>query len=328
MRTRNHAPRDGAESTWEVRGGDVGAAPPAARERAALTYVLAHDFPAPVTELPGYPHPRRRVDAPSLSPERAPRRPARGGRLPAGQVLVSVESIRMPQSMHAVEARRPGLVLVDALLLRVVAPRRDQRAAPGEAPRLVEELTLFVLQHRDLPRAAALGGGRLHRDAVAAVGVRRRELDRLLPAQAERRLQTQRQIHVRVLHQRQLPAIEVAALRAVGDVAARKDAVVGVRPHHVALADPVRPPAQVRHAVHHGGVGQAAVEPAAHQRVDVLDPQAPGAQAAVARLVQRVGHPRQRVGPVAPRGVRAAAAGAPLQLEQIPVQVAHARPIP
>lgn len=52
------------------------------------------------------------------------------------------------------------------------------------------------------------------------------------------------------------------------------------------------------------------------------------AKGEVARLVQRVRHLRQRVGTVAPRGLRAVVAGPPLQQEQIPVQLAHGRPIP
>ena len=83
-----------------------------------------------------------------------------------------------------------------------------------------------------------------------------------------------------------------------------------------------------RQPVHHRRVGQSAFEPAAHQRLDVLRLQSPGAQAAVAEFVERVRHPRQRVAAVPPGGVRAVVAGAPLELQKIPVQVAHRPPIP
>ena len=47
-----------------------------------------------------------------------------------------------------------------------------------------------------------------------------------------------------------------------------------------------------------------------------------------AEFVQGVRGPRQRVGAVTARGVRAVVAGPPLELEQIPVQGAHRAPTP
>ena len=176
-------------------------------------------------------------------------------------------------------------------------------------------------------RAAALGRGRLHQEAVAPVRVRRRQLDRLLPPQAERRLQPQRHPHVGVPHAREPRPVEVAPPRAVGDVRPPLDAVVRVVPDHPGLADPPGPPAHVRHAVHHGGVGKAAFLPVAHQGLDVPRLQPLGAQAAEAEFVQRLRHLRKRVGAVAARGVGADVALPPLKPEQVPVQVPHGHPI-
>ena len=48
-----------------------------------------------MTEFPGNPHPRRRVHAPPLAGEGVERRPAHGGRLPARQILVAIQSVRV-----------------------------------------------------------------------------------------------------------------------------------------------------------------------------------------------------------------------------------------
>ena len=200
-------------------------------------------------------------------------------------------------------------------------------AAAHQAAYLVQQIPLCLAAHRHLPRASALGGGRLHRDAVAAVRMGRRELDRFLPAQPERRLQAQRHPNVRIPDPRQLGCVEVAAPGTVGDVGARADAVIGVGFHHVRLADPVCPPAHVCHAVSHRGRRQPPFGPMAHECLDVLALEPLGPQSAVAEFVQRVRHLRERVGAIPARGVPAVA-GAPLQQEEVPVQVPHGRPMP
>ena len=100
--------------------------------------------------------------------------------------------------------RVPRLGLVDLQLLPVVAVRRDQRAAADQRAHLVEEPALFVLQHRDLARPAAFRGRRIEHDLRAPVRIRRREFDRLLPAQPERQLHLKRQAHMHVPHLGQL----------------------------------------------------------------------------------------------------------------------------
>ena len=72
------------------------------------------------------------------------------------------------------------LTLVYLQLLPVVAVRRDERAAPHQPARLVQQSPLRRVAHRHLARAAALGGRALQADAVAPVVARGGELDRLL----------------------------------------------------------------------------------------------------------------------------------------------------
>ena len=76
----------------------------------------------------------------------------------------------------------------------------------------------------------------------------------------------------------------------------------------------------------HGRVGKTPAEPLSHQRLDVPALEVPGAKAPVAFLVERIRHLRERVGALAARAVRAVAASL-LQLEEIPVQLAHRRKI-
>ena len=241
----------------------------------------------------------------------------------------STPSTPVPNSM----ARRPWTTSAPACRSRSAdSPRQgrrggaDHRAATHQPPRLVEQCALGVLQHRDLARPPAFRRRRLQHDPRATVRVRRRELDRLLAAQAERRFQPPRHPDQFVLHQRQLLRRQVAAFVLVGHVRSRPDPVARVvLAHDVGLADLPRPPAQRRHPVLHRADGQPPPLPLGHQRLDVLALQAPGAQAAVAPLVQRVRHLRERVGPVAPGAVRAVAL-ALLQLQQVPVQLAHGAP--
>ena len=72
--------------------------------------------------------------------------------------------------------------------VRAVAPRRDQRTGARQFPLLGEQPALAVAEHRHLARAPALGRRALDGETVAAVRVRRREVDRLPAAQAELRL--------------------------------------------------------------------------------------------------------------------------------------------
>ena len=225
--------------------------------------------------------------------------------------------------MHAHEARRLGLLLVDLALRHVVAPARDQGAAPRQAAGVVEHRALPVVPDGDLPRPAALGPRRLQHDRAAPVRVRRHELDGLFPAQPERRLQPQRHPHVRIPHQRQAVRVQRAALVAVGDVRPVADAVVGVTAAHARPLDVPRPPAQVRHAVLERPRRDPLAPPLAHQRVHVLAPQPRGAQPPEPEVVQRVRRLGQRERAVPP-GDEAALPVPLLQAFQVEVQLPHA----
>ena len=107
---------------------------------------------------------RRRVDPPLRPRQRTRRRAARCRRLPARDLLVSLEGVPVAKSVHAVQTRLPRLALVDLELLPVVALGRDQGAASYQAARIVA--------HRHLPRAAALGGRALQPNAPAPVVAR------------------------------------------------------------------------------------------------------------------------------------------------------------
>ena len=92
--------RTDARERWELL--DVLDAPGAHGGRdhrgtgpASLTNVLAGDFKPRMPELGCDRQARHRIDAPPFVVEVLPPRPARGGRLPARQILVPVEGVRV-----------------------------------------------------------------------------------------------------------------------------------------------------------------------------------------------------------------------------------------
>ena len=224
--------------------------------------------------------------------------------------------------MHAVQARLARLALVDLELLPVAALGRDQGAATHQAARLVEQRALRVVAHRHLARAPALGRRALQPDARTPIVARGPELDRLLPAQPERRLQAQRHRDVRVLDERQLLRIEHGAAVLVRHVLAVGDAELAVGGHHARAADPPRPPADVRGPVLHCSDRAPLALPLLDQRHHVLAPEPGRPQPLEAELVQGVRGLRQRVGARRARAVGAVVVRL-LQALEVEVQVAH-----
>ena len=127
--------------------------------------------------------------------------------------------------------------------------------ASFRVPGVVEHPPLALVPDRNLARSTALRRRGLQHDPVAAVRVRRPELDRLLAPQTERGLQPERHPDVRVLHRGQPLHLQAPAPVLVRDVAPVPDPVLRVGADHARSSHRGRPPAQRRHPILDGADG-------------------------------------------------------------------------
>jgi hypothetical protein len=81
--------------------------------------------------------------------------------LPSGQLLVAALRVLVSEPVELGQPGVGGVALVDTQLLAVVAIALDEGAPTGEAVRSVQNVALCLCQHRDRPRLAAPGPGRL-----------------------------------------------------------------------------------------------------------------------------------------------------------------------
>jgi hypothetical protein len=126
-----------------------------------LATIHGNDLRSLVPNLPADGQPRLAIQSSLSGAEHFRWRTAGGRGLPAGQFFIPVLCVLVSQP---VELGQPGVgrvALVDAQLLAVVALARDEGPAPGKAVRSNEYIALRLCPHRDRPRLAALGPGRL-----------------------------------------------------------------------------------------------------------------------------------------------------------------------